>query len=186
LAVNYSHKHADLSLKITKKELNPLLLTPSLAFHYEDFSAGFEAEYEIDTKEDDKKDKKEAKDIFRDFNFGASFKTDNLTIVGTVVNKLSDANIGIIHKINKNTSLGFEFTHKLSKNAEPFKVQVGCTSVLDDQSNVKAKLLSSGQLSVAYQVKVKPELTATLSLETSAKELSDGKIGVELSFEPLD
>jgi len=115
LAVNYSHKHADLSLKITKKELNPLLLTPSLAFHYEDFSAGFEAEYEIDTKEDDKKDKKEAKDIFRDFNFGASFKTDNLTIVGTVVNKLSDANIGIIHKINKNTSLGFEFTHKLSK-----------------------------------------------------------------------
>jgi len=188
---NYSHKHADLSLKLTKKELNPILLSPSLAFHFEDFSVGFDAEYEFEGKvEEEKKektkDKEQAKDFFKDYNFGASYKTDNLTIVGTVVNKLSDANLGIIHKINKNTSLGFEFTHKLTKNAEPFKVQVGCTSVLDDQSNVKAKLLSSGQLSVAYQVKVKPELTATLSLETSAKELSDGKIGVELSFEPLD
>jgi len=184
LNAKYSHKHADVSLKLTKKELNPILLTPSLAFHLEDFSVGFESEIEI---EDDKKEtKKDTKEFFRDYNFGASYKTDNLQIIATVINKLSDANLGIVHKINKNTQLGFELTHKLSKTAEPFKVQVGVHSVIDDQSNIKAKLLSSGLLSVAYQVKVRPELTATLSLETSAKEISDGKIGVELSYEPLD
>jgi len=171
---------------LTKKELNPVLLTPSLAFHLEDFSLGFESEIEFEGKEEGKDTKKEGKDFFRDYNIGASYKTDNLQIVATVVNKLSDANLGLVHKINKNTQLGFELSHKLSKQAEPFKVQVGIHSVLDDQSNIKAKLLSSGLLSVAYQVKVKPELTATLSLETSAKEISDGKIGVELSYEPLD
>jgi len=99
---------------------------------------------------------------------------------------LTNARLGVEHKVDSKTTLGFEFSHKLNKS-EPFVVQAGFSRVIDDQSNVKAKLLSSGVGSLAYQVKVKPELTATVSLEMSAKELSNvGKIGFELAFEPLD
>jgi len=105
LNAKYSHKHADVGLKLTKKELNPVLLTPSLAFHLEDFSIGFESEIEIDGKEEEKKDTK--KEFLKNYNLGASYKTDNLQIVATVVNKLSDANLGIVHKINKKYTTWF-------------------------------------------------------------------------------
>jgi len=62
LNAKYSHKHADVSLKLTKKELNPILLTPSLAFHLEDFSFGFESEIEIE--DDKKRNQKRYKRIF--------------------------------------------------------------------------------------------------------------------------
>jgi len=179
LGVTYAHKHADISAKITKKQINPFLFSGSLALHLDEFTVGGDAELEF-------KERKDGEEFLRDYNFGGSYKNDNLQIVSTVVEKLSKANLGIVHKINKNTTLGFEFTHKLSKNAEPFDVQVGVSHKLDDQSSLKAKLLSSGLLSASYQVKVKPELNVTVSLETSAKEISEGKIGVELAFEPLD
>jgi len=45
----------------------------------------------------------------------------------------------------------------------------------------------SGVASVAYKFKLKPELTLTVSLENSVKELSaDGKIGFEVSYESSD
>jgi len=179
LGVTYAHKNADVSAKITKKQINPFLFSGSLALHLDEFTVGGDAELEF-------KEKKEGEEFLRNYNFGGSYKNDNLHIVSTVVDKLSKANLGIVHKINKNTALGFEFTHKLSKNVEPFEVQVGVSHKLDDQSSFKGKLLSSGLLSASYQVKVKPELNVTVSLETSAKEISQGKIGVELAFEPLD
>jgi len=103
-----------------------------------------------------------------------------------VEKSLTNAKLGVEHKVDSKTVIGFEFSHKLKKS-EPFVIQAGFSRVLDDQSNVRAKLLSTGVASVAYQVKVKPEVTATVSLEMSAKELSNvGKIGFELAFEPLD
>jgi len=179
LGATYAHKNADISAKITKKQINPYLFSGSMALHLEEFTVGGDAEFEF-------KEKKEGSEYLRNYNFGGSYKNDNLHIVSTVVDKLSKANLGIVHKINKNTTLGFEFTHKLSKNSEPFEVQVGVSHKLDDQSSFKGKLLSSGLLSASYQVKVKPELNVTVSLETSAKEKTEGKIGFELAFEPLD
>jgi len=135
----------------------------------------------VEEKKDDKKEP-----IFKNFNFGATYQTQNLLLLALVEKSLTNARLGVEHKVDSKTTLGFEFSHKLNKS-EPFVVQAGFSRVIDDQSNVKAKLLSSGVGSLAYQVKVKPELTATVSLEMSAKELSNvGKIGFELAFETLD
>jgi len=106
--------------------------------------------------------------------------------VANVIDKLKRADFGIIHSYSDKTKLGFEFTHDLGKKVSPFNVQAGVSHVIDDASNIKVKLLSSGLMSYAYQVKIKKDLTATISLETSAKEISGGKLGFELCFEPLD
>jgi len=72
------------------------------------------------------------------------------------------------------------------KKSSSFNVQAGVSHTIDDVSNIKVKLLSNGLISTAYQVKVKKDLTAKVSLETSAKEISGGKIGFEICFEPFD
>jgi len=137
-----------------------------------------------DEKEEKKDDKKEK--IFKNFNFGATYQSENLLLAAIVEKSFTNAKLGVSHSVDKNTTLGFEFSHKLKKS-EPFNVTVGVSRKIDEQSNVRAKLLSTGIASVAYQVNVKPDVIATVSLEASVKELSNiGKIGVELSFEPLD
>jgi hypothetical protein len=130
--------------------------------------------------------KKKDEKIFKNFNFGLTYTTENLLLAALVEKSLTNAKLGVVHTVDKCTTLGFEFSHKLKKN-EPFQVTAGFSRKLDDQSNVRVKLLATGVASIAYQVKVKPDVTATVSLEASVKELSNiGKIGVELSFEPLD
>jgi len=125
------------------------------------------------------------KDLFKNYNFGATYRTTNLLIAAMVVEKLEKVNLGLVHNVNDRTAVGFEYSLKLTKKPSPFSVQLGITHKIDDQSNVKGKLLSdTGLASIAYQVKVKPDVTATISLETSAKEISNGKVGFELSFEP--
>jgi hypothetical protein len=155
-----------------------------LAAKYEDFSAGFD--FQLEFPKEVKEEKEEAAPLFKNYNFGATYQTNNLLLAALVEKSLTSAKLGVEHKVNDKTTLGFEFSHKLKKS-EPFVVQAGFSRVLDQESNVRAKLLSTGVASVAYQVKVKPELKATVSLEMSAKELSNvGKIGFELAFEPLD
>jgi len=155
------------------------LVSSSLAVLYDEFSLGGDLQYEV-------KERKTEDPIFKNFNFGATYKSSNLIFAANVVDKLKRADFGIVHSYSGNTKLGFEFTHELGKKAVPFVVQAGVSHTLDDVSNIKAKLLSSGLISFAYQVKVKKGLTTTVSLETSAKEVSGGKIGFELCFEPLD
>jgi len=177
--LTYNHKFADANLQLTKKALNPFLLYGGLALKYEEFSFGGDFEYEF-------KERKQEDKLFKSYNFGATLQTDNLLLAAIVEKSFTNAKIGVQHKVDNNTEVGVEFSHKIDKT-EHFVVQAGISRKLDDQSNIRAKLLSTGFATVAYQVKVKPDLTTTVSFETSAKELSSaGKIGVELAFEPLD
>jgi len=75
----------------------------------------------------------------------------------------------------------------LKKKSDTFIVQAGFSHEIDKESSFKGKLLNTGLANFAYQVKVKPELNATVSLELSVKEISNiGKLGFELSYEPQD
>jgi len=155
------------------------MVSSSLALLYEDFSLGGDLQYEV-------KERKTEDEILKNYNIGATFKTNNLLFAANVVDKCKRADFGVLHSYSDKGKLGFEFTHELNNKVVPFNVQGGFSYSIDEVSNLKGKLLSSGLLSFAYRVKVKRDLTATISVETSAKEVSGGKIGFELSFEPLD
>jgi len=146
--------------------------------------------YYFQKKKKKKKKDEKKKNLLKNYNFGLTYQNENLLLAALVEKSLSTAKIGVQHSVDKKTTLGFEFLHKLKKDEKDktaFQVSAGFSREIDDQSNVRAKLLSTGIVSVAYQVKIKPDVTATVSLEQNMKELSkEGKIGVELSFEPLD
>jgi len=134
----------------------------------------------------EEKKKKEKEKIFKNYNFGGTLKTQNLLLVALIEKSFTNAKFGLQHEVDTKTTFGVEFSHKLDKT-QPFNVQVGLLRKIDESSSVKTKLLSSGLASASYEVKIREDLKATISLEASVKELSkDGKIGFELSFEPLD
>jgi len=84
--------------KSQKKQINPFLFSGSLALHLDEFTVGGDAELEF-------KERKDGEEFLRDYNFGGSYKNDNLQIVSTVVEKLSKANLGIVHKIKTKIQL---------------------------------------------------------------------------------
>jgi len=152
-------------------------LTASAAAHYEDLSVGGDIKYEL---EDQRR--------VKEYNFGLAYKIDQLQIAALVEKNLSTAKIGIHHKVNNKTCLAYEFSHNLiDKNCDNFDVTAGFAHKIDYESDVKVNLKMSGVASIAYKVKVKPEVTLTVSLENSVKELAnDGKIGFEVAYESYD
>jgi len=152
-------------------------LSSSAAFHYEDFSVGGDIKYELEDKR-----------RVRDYNFGAAYKFQDLSVIAQVEKSLSIAKLGVLHKVNKNTSLAYQFSHELcDSKKDSFEVTAGFGHQIDSDSSVKANLQMAGVATVAYKVKVKPEVTFTISLENSVKEISgNGKIGFAISYEPTD
>jgi len=74
----------------------------------EDFSIGGDFTYQLnERKEDDK--------FLKCYNFGLTYNADNLLLAAIVEKSFSNAILGVKHTIDRETELGFEFSHKLSE-----------------------------------------------------------------------
>jgi voltage-dependent anion channel protein 2 len=116
---------------------------------------------------------------FTGFNVGASLTHGPLFTSLTATSKLSQFNIGMLYKVNKDLSLASQTVHTSSKLCDftaiggAYKAPVG---------TIKAKMGSNGIISACLIREIAPKVTLTAAGTMSATDLSTFKPGLAISM----
>jgi len=175
----YRHDWASIKAGVEKKVGSDYLATISAATDYEGITAGVQGKFKVYPVP-----QKQA-DILQEVNAGLRYSTGNLHIV-SVFEKMETVKVGVAQTINPRLVLGAEFSHNVKVDKDG-KVQTpsfafGGNYVIDADSSVSGKVNTKGVANVAYKVRVNPNITTAISVETNVNDLvQPSKVG--LAFE---
>lgn len=113
------------------------------------------------------------------YNLGASYSSGNMFGSITTASKFSQANLGLLYKVNKDITLASKTTHAADK---PFgQFSVGC-SYNAAFGTLKAKVVEGGVVSASVVTDVAEKVTLTASGTMTATDPSTFKYGFGLSM----
>lgn len=113
-------------------------------------------------------------------NLGASYSTGPLFASVTATSNLSQYNVGLLYKVNKDLSLASQTTHSSSKVCDV--LAVGGAYKVDKVGLIKAKFGSNGVISACLVRDIAPKVTLTASGSMSASDVSTFKPGLGISM----
>lgn len=181
--VNATYRHELVSIKagLEKKVGSDYILTASATSDYEGLYAGVEGKfqtYPIPTKQDQ---------ILKEVNFGLRYSTSNFHVTSLFEN-MENVKIGVAQTISPKLSVAGEFSHNIKPDSNgDVKAPVwtfGGNYVVDADSSVSGKANTAGVVNAAYKLRVNPNITTTLSFETSVNQLAQpSKIGVSFDID---
>ena len=111
------------------------------------------------------------------FNVGASYSHGPVFASLTTASKMSQFNVGLLYKVNKDISLASQTTHSSSKPCDVLAVGGLYKSPI---ANFKAKVGSSGVICASVIKEVAPSVTVTASGSVTASDFSTFKYGVSI------
>ena len=116
---------------------------------------------------------------FSGFNVGASYTHGPLFTSVTATSKLSQFNIGMLYKVNKDLSIASQTVHTASKTCDitaiggAYKAPIG---------TIKAKMGSNGIISACLMRDIAPKVTLTVAGTMTATDPSTFKPGFGISM----
>lgn len=113
------------------------------------------------------------------FSAGASYAAGPLFTSVTATNKLSQFNISLLYKVNKDVSLASQTTHSSDKACDVLAIGGAYKA---PYGLVKAKMGSNGILSACLVREIAPAVTLTASGSVSPSDLSTFKPGLSISM----
>jgi len=109
------------------------------------------------------------------YNLGASYSSGNMFGSITTASKVSQANLGLLYKVNNELSVATKTTHAADKPLGSFSV--GC-SYNAAFGIVKAKVADGGVISAAVVTDIAPKVTLTASGTMTGTDSSTFKYGL--------
>jgi len=116
---------------------------------------------------------------FADFNVGASYAAGPVFASVTATSKLSQYNIGLVYKVNKDILLASQTTHSSSKVCDVLAIGGAYTA---PAGTLKAKFGSNGVVSACLIREIAPKVTMTASGSMTASDVSTFKPGLSISM----